>query len=228
MKVRSRLQEIAEMASLPNMAADEQQALLHIVVFGGGPTGVGISAEMTDLIQNDFSIMYPHLRDTFTITIHDVAPQILSMFDQKLAEHALDSFKRSSVEVKTGYHIIKVEPGALYTEEDGMIRYGMLIWATGNKQVPLVDTLSVSKSNRLPRILTDEYIRPLHVEGRAISNAFAISDAADIKGVSCRRPPKSRARKARTLPKCSTVVHQVPSTINSGLLWRTLDSMMGS
>jgi NADH:ubiquinone reductase (non-electrogenic) len=182
MKVRSRLQEIVEMVSLPNMAVDEQRELLHIAVVGGGPTGVEISAEMTDLIHDDFSIMYPHLRDMFSITIHDVAPQILSMFDQKLAEHALDSFHCSSVEVKTGSHITKVEPNALYTAEDGKIRYGMLIWATGNKQVPLVDRLSVSKSNGFPRILTDEYLRPLDLEKSAMSNAFAIGDAADIKG----------------------------------------------
>jgi NADH:ubiquinone reductase (non-electrogenic) len=87
MAVRSRLQDIVEMASLPGTSEAEQKALLHIIVVGGGPTGVEISAEMTDLIRDDFSMLYPDLEDKFSIAIHDVAPQILSVFDQKLSEH---------------------------------------------------------------------------------------------------------------------------------------------
>jgi NADH:ubiquinone reductase (non-electrogenic) len=182
MAVRARLQEVVEMASLPNVTEVEQRAMLHIAVVGGGPTGVEISSEMTDLIKNDFSVLYPGLKGMFSITIHDVAPQVLSAFDQKLVEHALNSFRQSSVEVKTGSHITKVESDALYTAEDGRIPFGMLIWATGNKQVPLVDELKVSKSARLPRILTDKFLRPLDVDGNPIPNAFAIGDAADVQG----------------------------------------------
>lgn len=182
MAVRSRLLEIVEMASLPCVSDEEQRALLHIVIVGGGPTGVEISAEMTDLIHDDFSIMYPELKDKFSIAIHDVAAQILSAFDQKLAEHALSSFKRSNVAVHTGSHITKVEPGIMHTKEDGSIRFGLLIWATGNKQVPLVDVLKVSKSKGLPRILTNEFLRPFDLDGKEIPNAYAIGDAADIKG----------------------------------------------
>jgi NADH:ubiquinone reductase (non-electrogenic) len=87
MAVRARLQEIVEMASFPGTTEAEQRALLHIVVVGGGPTGVEISAEMTDLIHDDFSVLYPELKDKFSIAIHDVAAQILSVFDQKLSEH---------------------------------------------------------------------------------------------------------------------------------------------
>ena len=48
--------------------------------------------------------------------------------------------------------------------------------------MPLVDVLKVSKSNELPRILTDDFLRPLNMEGEAIPNAFAMGDAADVKG----------------------------------------------
>jgi NADH:ubiquinone reductase (non-electrogenic) len=93
----------------------------------------------------------------------------------------LASFKKSGVEVKTNSHISKVEPGVMYTE-DGETRFGMLIWATGNKQVPLTDALSVSKSGRLLRIVTDDFLHPFDLDGNAIENAYAIGDAADIRG----------------------------------------------
>lgn len=61
----------------------------------------------------------------------------------------------------------------------------MLIWATGNKNVDLVDTLKVSKSSHgLKRILTDQNLRVLAEDGTAMSNAFALGDAADIDGKS--------------------------------------------
>ena len=93
MAVRQRVLDIFEMASLPFMTDEEQRNLLHIVVVGGGPTGVEISAETLDLIHNDFSALYPDLAGKASVAIHDVAAQILSPFDTKLSEHALASFK---------------------------------------------------------------------------------------------------------------------------------------
>lgn len=182
MAVRSRLLEVVEQASLPFMTDEDQRALLHVVIVGGGPTGVEIAAEMSDLFDNDFQLLYPDLKGKFSIAIHDVAPKILAPFDQKLTEHALATFSRSGVAIKTGSHILKVEPGVIHIKEDGEIKYGILIWATGNKQVPLVDTLKVMKSDHLPRILTDAFLRPYAEDGTVIHDAYAIGDAADIKG----------------------------------------------
>ena len=58
----------------------------------------------------------------------------------------------------------------------------MLIWATGNRQVPLVEQLKVSKRGRLARIVTDQFLRPLDLDGKPIMHAYAIGDAADIEG----------------------------------------------
>jgi NADH:ubiquinone reductase (non-electrogenic) len=82
------------------------------------------------------------------------------------------------VEINTNSHIHRVEPGVMHTEK-GAIRFGMLIWATGNKQVPLTDTFPVKKTNRLPRILTDDFLHPLDLNGNPIENVYAIGDAAD-------------------------------------------------
>lgn len=210
MKVQKRLQDIVEMASLPGISEEEQRALLHIVVVGGGPTGVEISAEMTDLIRDDFSVLYPNLKDKFSIAIHDVATQILSVFDKKLVEHAESNFKRSSVEIKTGSHITKVEPGVMTTKEDGPIRFGMLIWATGNKEVPLTETLKVSKGGRPLRILTNEYLHPMDPNGNAIKNAFAIGDAADVKGGELPTTAEVATQKASYVAKVLNSEHEKP------------------
>ncbi|KAK5723375.1 hypothetical protein LTR15_005073 [Elasticomyces elasticus] len=176
MAVRQRLLDILEMASLPNMTEVQQRNLLHIIVVGGGPTGVEITAEMYDLVHNDLIYLYPDLAGKISVAIHDVAAQILSVFDAKLAEYALSSFTHHDVEIKTASHITKVDNDTVYTKEDGAIK------ATGNRQVPLVDSLKLTKSARLPRIQTDYYLHPLRLDGTPISDVYAVGDAADITG----------------------------------------------
>ena len=70
-----------------------------------------------------------------------MAGHILSVFDARLSEYALESFTKRDVVIKTGSHIQSVEADCFHTKEDGRILCSMLIWATGNKQVPLLDKL---------------------------------------------------------------------------------------
>lgn len=59
----------------------------------------------------------------------------------------------------------------------------MLIWATGNKNIPLVDDLDVSKSTHgLRRILTDKYLKVRRTDGTSMPDAYALGDAADVDG----------------------------------------------
>ncbi|KAG1650550.1 hypothetical protein FOA52_009119, partial [Chlamydomonas sp. UWO 241] len=50
-KLRSRVSECFERASLPGTTAEERKKLLSFVVVGGGPTGVEVAAEMHDMIE---------------------------------------------------------------------------------------------------------------------------------------------------------------------------------
>jgi NADH:ubiquinone reductase (non-electrogenic) len=181
--VRSRLNDNLEMASLPGTSEDRQRQLLHIIIVGGGPTGIEMAAELTDLFEGDLGTLYPHLKDKTTVAVHDVAPQILSPFDRKLSEYATNALKHNKVEIKLNSHITNVTADTMETKEDGIIRYGMLIWATGNKARPLVEKLNVRKTDHgLKRILTDDYLNVLATDGSPIVNAYALGDAADIDG----------------------------------------------
>src|SRR5699024_407173 len=58
-----------------------------------------------------------------------------------------------------------------------------LIWATGNRSLPLVDKLQLRKTEHgLTRILTDDHLNAFALDGSVIPNVFAIGDAADIEG----------------------------------------------
>ena len=108
-------------------------------------TGVEFAAELHDLIHEDLKKVYPSLIPHVNITIYDVAPKILPMFDQKLAEYALKLFKRDGIQVKTEHNIVSLKPGmpgkdreqfdggvfTLKTKQDGDVGVGICVWSTG-------------------------------------------------------------------------------------------------
>lgn len=190
--LQQRVLEMLDQASLPTIIADaqKQRDILNIRIVGGGAIGIEAAAELYDLWNEDMRFLYPHLDGKLTITIHDVAPSILTTFDRHLAEYATDSLtkgKHNAVQIKTSSHIEKVEAGAIFTKEDGRLPYGVLIWATGNKVNSLVDKISdrvKMPEKGLPRILTDRKLRVLKPDGSALDNVYALGDAADIDGES--------------------------------------------
>lgn len=49
--IRDKINENLELASLPSTSDEDQRRLLHAVIVGGGPTGIEIAAELTDLFR---------------------------------------------------------------------------------------------------------------------------------------------------------------------------------
>lgn len=50
-RIRNRILSNFELSVQPNIDAKEQQRLLHIVIVGGGPTGVEFGAELYDFVE---------------------------------------------------------------------------------------------------------------------------------------------------------------------------------
>lgn len=197
--LRNRIRDNLEKASLPNTSEDEQKKLLHVAIVGGGPTGIEIAAELSDLFRDDLGRVYKHVRDKMSVTVHDVSDQILSPFDAKLSEYATKSLNAHRVNIKTRSMITKVTADNLETKE-GVIPYGMLIWTAGNKHVPLTETLQVRKSTHgFQRILTDDRLHVLKEDGTLYQNAFALGDAADIEGGELPTTAQVALQKARYL-----------------------------
>jgi NADH:ubiquinone reductase (non-electrogenic) len=193
------MKQILELASLPGVSDKRQRDLLHIIVVGGGPTGVEITAEISDLFSQDFAQLYPTLKGKMSMSIHDAAPNILGAFEEALQQYTIGSFSQRNVKVVTGSKIEKVEAECITTKDDGRIGCGMVIWTAGNKQSPLVDALDVAKTDKLPRILTDGHLHVLDRQKQPLHDVYALGDAADIKKYFLPTTAEVAVQKARYL-----------------------------
>lgn len=174
-KIRNRLLACFETAALPTTSDEMRKCLLNFAIIGGGPTGIEFSAELHDFISQDLSKIYPELTKFVKISVYDVAPKVLSMFDEKLGKYAMRLLSREGVRILTEHHVQELKPGCpnllqndqsvqseglvrtLVTKEQGEIGVGMVVWSTGLQMNPFVEK-GLGK--------TDFQLPPLSIEQR--------------------------------------------------------------
>ncbi|KAI9166732.1 putative NADH dehydrogenase [Paramyrothecium foliicola] len=204
--IRLKLLMAFEKAELPTTTDEERKKLLHFAIVGGGPTGIEFAAELHDLIHDDLSKLYPQLIPFVSITIYDIAPKVLPMFDQNLANYATDMFRRQGIKVKTEHHLqrIRREGEVLMLdikEEKEEVGAGMVVWSTGLMQNPLVkslmdrefrmpgpdgETVAVAKDKKTGGFAVDASLR-VQVQSpdgtvKPLPDVFAMGDCAVIQG----------------------------------------------
>lgn len=168
-RIRKRVLECFEIASLPTTADALRKQLLNFAVVGGGPTGMEFAAELSDLVREDMRKLYPKLVQHIRITVYDVMPSVLNMFDETLGKYAMKTFRREGVQIRTSHHVQELRPGlprqpgekelehvsdthgcfTLTTEEEGDVGVGMCVWSTGNMMNPFVQR-SLEKVHQFP------------------------------------------------------------------------------
>ena len=164
-RVKRRVRECFELAVLPTTTPELREALLHFSIVGAGPTGTELAASLRDFIYDDLIALYPALNGIPRITLYDVAPKVLSMFDESLSRYAMETMKSEGIDIKTSHHIKGLRWGApgdkpphdmdpkrsltLTTEEEGEVGVGMCVWVTGNTMNKLVSK-SLQKVDRFP------------------------------------------------------------------------------
>ncbi|KAE8144481.1 pyridine nucleotide-disulfide oxidoreductase-domain-containing protein [Aspergillus avenaceus] len=147
-RVKRRVRECFELAVLPTTTPELRKWLLHFAIVGAGPTGTELAASLRDFIYKDMVRLYPALKGLPRITLYDVAPKVLSMFDESLSRYAMETMKKEGIDIKTSHHVQELrwgEPGTepphemdpkkcltLVTKEEGEVGVGMCVWVTGN------------------------------------------------------------------------------------------------
>ncbi|GAA5922810.1 hypothetical protein JCM1841_000715 [Sporobolomyces salmonicolor] len=181
-KIRSRILECFELASLPTVNDQERKNLLHFVIVGGGPTGVEFAGELHDLITSDIQRAYPKLAPLARISIYDVAPGILGTFDKSLAEYASAKFKREGIALKTSRHVKSVGESYIEVQEEGKVPFGLLVWSTGLAPNPLIQTIKdLQHDEKTHSLRVNDQFNAIGMDGKVHDDIFVLGDASALK-----------------------------------------------
>lgn len=173
-KIRNKVIDCFENASLPGISAEERKNFLRFVVCGGGPTGVEFAAELHDFIDEDVSKKYPGLKNDIEVILIEAGDKLLNTFDEKLSQYTMKIFKRQKINVKTNSYITKVTGKEIFVNDGTHFDYGLLVWAAGNAPADLIRNSNFPKNKR-SKITIDEFLK---VEGA--NNIYALGDCAEI------------------------------------------------
>lgn len=173
-KIRIRVIDCFENASIPGITDEEKKSYLRFVVCGGGPTGVEFAAELHDFIEEDVRKKYPGLENDIEVILIEAGKTLLNSFDAKLSEYTLKIFKRQNINVKTNSYITKVTEKEIFVNDGSHFSYGLLVWAAGNTATELIKNSTLPKNNR-NKLVIDHFLK---VSGT--KNVYAIGDCTEI------------------------------------------------
>jgi len=176
-KFRERMLDCVESASNP-ISDEEVDRLMHMVVVGGGPTGVELSGELHDFLEEDLRNWYPELAPKLRITLIEALPNVLPMFTRELIQYTESTFKENKINVMVRTMVKEVKPKVVVVENEKKERveipYGLLVWAAGNvgRKITrdLMAKLPAEQNNRRGISVDD------HLQMKGASGVFAIGD----------------------------------------------------
>ena len=148
-QIRKKIMDCVETAAFKDQTPEEVDRLLHMVVVGGGPTGVEFAGELQDFFEEDIRKLVPDISDRFRVTLIEALPNVLPSFSKQLIDYTESTFKEEKIDVRTKTMVKNVTDKtveAQVTGPDGekqtiIFPYGLLVWATGNAVRPVVKDL---------------------------------------------------------------------------------------
>lgn len=174
-KIRTKVIECFEHASLPGLTEKEKKNKLTFVVCGGGPTGVEFAAELHDFIEEDVKRKYRELAGLTKLILIEAGTKLLNSFDNRLSEYTLKIFKRHKILVRTNSSIIRVTKDRIFVNDRSEFPYGMLVWTTGNTATTLIEKCDFQKSKK-NKILVDKFFKV-----RGCEDIYAIGDCSEFE-----------------------------------------------
>lgn len=149
----------------------EKQALMNIVIVGGGATGVEVSGVLAEMKHFVLPKDYPDLKQSeMNIYLVEGSPKLLSAMSEEASEHARRFLEEMGVTVMLQKKVVDYKDDKAILDDGSFITTKTVVWVSGVTATRF-EQISNDELGRGGRILVDEYNR---LAGS--SNVFAIGD----------------------------------------------------
>ncbi|HEY3368446.1 MAG TPA: NAD(P)/FAD-dependent oxidoreductase [Symbiobacteriaceae bacterium] len=156
----------------------EAETVPHVVVAGGGLTGVEVAGELADEYGR-----------RVRLTILEAGPDIMGGFAPELVRTSRDVLMGKGIEIRTGNPIARVQPGKITFKDGGELSFDLLVWAGGVRGSALLAEAGFATTPK-GRGKVDAYLRAEgHPEVYLVGDSAAFTDPATGREL----PPTAQA-----------------------------------
>jgi NADH dehydrogenase len=151
----------------------EIEALMNIVIVGGGPTGTEVAGALSEMKKYVLPGDYPELDfSKMKITLLEGSPRLLNGMSEASGKEAVGFLRKMGVEVKLNTVVAAYDGSTASTKDGEAFKTKTLIWAAGIKgnAVPGIPEKLVAPNGR---ITVNEFN-----EVETLKDIFAIGDIA--------------------------------------------------
>jgi NADH dehydrogenase FAD-containing subunit len=160
--IRNRLIECFERASIKDLDETEKKRLLTFVVVGGGAINIEFASELHDFLTEDVSKWYPDLKDYIRVVVVEASGHILGTFKESLVHYVEKLFISRNIELRTQTTVKEVKNNVAHLGNGETLPFGVMVWSTGIKQIPLIRNLpSLVSKTQGGRVKIDQHLRVL-------------------------------------------------------------------
>jgi len=171
--------------------------VIHIVIVGGGATGVELAAEL----HNTIRLLAAYGLESFDpgtqikLTLVEAGPRILPGLPGHVAEGALQTLHDLGVDVLVDEKVVEATDSGIRTQSGRHVKATFIVWAAGIKCADVLRELGGLESNRLNQLVVKPTLQTTRDD-----DVFAIGDCAAAPW-----------RKDRTVPPRAQAAHQEAS-----------------
>ncbi len=160
---------------------EEIKRLLNFVVCGGGPTGVEITAELTEFIENNIKQFNSIKKENINIYLIQRDSRILSMLDQKCSDAAAATLQKKGIKIQLNCACTSMDENAIYFADKTKIESYTKIWSAGVKpnKIKTIPTIADERGFfHVNQYLQLEKRNEKDNAIQIINNVFVIGDCA--------------------------------------------------
>jgi len=124
--LRERLQRCLE------ETAEGKRPSTHVVIVGGGATGVEMAGVMAELRRRTIPLTHPEIRaEQTSVTLVERCDHVLGAYKPRLRAAAADALRRRGVKLRLGRTVASVAPDAVLLDDGTRLHSDITIWAPG-------------------------------------------------------------------------------------------------
>ncbi|WMQ73664.1 MAG: NADH dehydrogenase [Sodalis sp.] len=183
-------------------AQGDLEEKVNIAIVGGGATGVELSAELHNAVQQLHSYGFKGLHQALNVTLAEAGERILPALPPRISAAAHQELTKLGVRVLTKTMVTSADAGGLHTKDGEYIQAELMVWAAGIKAPDFMKALVGLETNRVNQLVVEPTLqttRDPHI--------FAIGDCA-----SCAMPAGG------VVPPRAQAAHQMASRAHGNIL----------